>query len=341
MIRITKKLRTLSSLNLFFWSTLWLIVVLTIGTIEQKDIGLFESQKTYFTSLFFFVKGIPLPSGGSVILVMTLGLLSQLVFRTNYKSKRTLGITITHMGALLLLSGAMITRFYGEEGSVVIPEGSVVNYMQDYKAQDFVLKDEQNGRDLLVLSAEKIALNQIYPVSGLTIKFLKNIENCVQTTNPDEKIRCAEMEIKSDKESGRFMISQDSAEAQLIKLSGKSFSAEIRHHRIPLPFSVKLLDFEKKFHQGTMLSKSFKSEVQVIDGPLVTRHLIEMNSPLRYKGYTFYQSSFSENAQGEITELSVVKNAAQWFPYISSIIICIGLLLHLLINSKKFFKAHS
>jgi len=340
MIRITKKLRTLSSLNLFFWSTLWLMVVLTIGTIEQKYIGLFESQKTYFTSLFFFYKGLPLPSGGSVILIMSLGLLSQLIFRTNYKSKRTLGITITHTGAILLLSGAMITRFFGEEGSVVIPEGSIVNYMQDYKTQDFVLKNEQNGQDIMILTADTISLKKDYLLSGLSLKFLKNIPNCIQTSNPDEKIRCIEIDIRSEKESGHFNISQDSTEAQVIKLDGKTYSAEIRPHRIPLPFSIKLLDFEKKFHQGTMLSKSFKSEVQVIDGSLISRHLIEMNSPLRYKGYTFYQSSFSENAQGEITELSVVKNAAQWFPYLSSIIICIGLLLHLLINSKKF-KAHS
>jgi len=339
MIGITKKLRTLSSLNLFFWSTLWLIIVLIIGTIEQKYIGLFESQKTYFTSLYFFYKGIPLPSGGTVILIMTLGLLSQLIFRTNFKTKRTLGITITHLGAVLLLSGAMITRFFGEEGSVVIPEGSAINYMQDYKSQDFVLKNEQNAQEM-ILAADQISLKQEYRHAGLVFRISKNNPNCVQTTNPDEKIRCVEMDITSLKnEPKHILISGDSAEATRIQLDGQTFTAEVRPHRMPLPFSVKLLDFEKKFHQGTMLSKSFKSEVQIIDGPLTSRHVIEMNTPLRYKGYTFYQSSFSENAQGEITELSVVKNAAQWFPYLSSIIICIGLLLHLLINSKNIFKA--
>lgn len=362
MTNIMKKLKDLSSLNLFFWSVLWLMLILTVGTIDQKNIGLFESQEKYFTSLFFTYRGIPVPSGGLVILLMTVGLISQLVFRTKMKNKKSLGITLTHFGAVLLLAGAFITNLTALEGSMVIPEGSTLSYMEDYKNLDFVLREEPSDKTAFLIGTKKINLDETYKLDGANLRFSQNYVNCElsprQNAGPEyrgmasqfgfrekpkaaDNTACIEFSIIKDGVKSVYAIYQFMPKEQTVVIGDKTYVAEIRHHRIPLPFSVKLIDFEKKFHQDTMISRSFKSEVYVIDGSLETRHLIEMNAPLRYKGYTFYQSSFSENAQGEITELSVVKNAGQIFPYISSIIICLGLLLHLLINSKKFFKTES
>ena len=64
-----------------------------------------------------------------------------------------------------------------------------------------------------------------------------------------------------------------------------------------------------------------------------------MNEPLRYKGYTLYQSSFIQGGGKETTVLSVVHNMGRMFPYISSIIICIGIVVHLLIISGLFKQA--
>lgn len=359
MINIMKKLKSLSSLNLFFWSVLWLMLILTVGTIDQKNIGLFESQERYFSSLFFSYKGIPIPSGGMAILILSLGLVSQLFFRTNFKKKRSLGIILTHLGAILLLSGAFITKFAAIEGSMIIPEGQTISYMDDYKNIDFILRAPEEDKASLSIGTKKIGREKTYSFNGARIQFIQNLENCEllprTTANPDfkgmaaqfgfrelpkaaENTACTEFAVTEKEKKYVYGIFQYMPKEQTILLGGKKYIAELRHHRIELPFSLKLINFEKKFHQGTMISRSFKSEVMVIDDKRETRHVIEMNSPLRYKGYTFYQSSFSENANGEITELSVVKNAGQIFPYLSSIIICIGLLVHLLINSRKFFK---
>ena len=62
-----------------------------------------------------------------------------------------------------------------------------------------------------------------------------------------------------------------------------------------------------------------------------------MNEPLRYKGYTFYQSSFIETPDGETSVLAAVKNYGRMFPYISSIIMCIGLLIHLFMKLPALF----
>ena len=87
-----------------------------------------------------------------------------------------------------------------------------------------------------------------------------------------------------------------------------------------------------------MLPKSFKSTVYLIDTNIKQKSIIQMNEPLRYMNYTFFQSSFSQDQDGEITNLAVVKNYGRIFPYVSSIIICIGLLIHLLTNATKLFK---
>lgn len=349
-------LKKLSDLNLLFWSTLWLMVLLTIGTIEQKNIGLFLSQEKYFSSLYFMYKGIPLPGGGTVILIMSLGLLSQLFYKTSFKNPKKIGVMLTHVGALILLIGSMITNKMAQEGSVVIAEGETVSELMDYKQFEVVLKSVDDPKNILAkydLNAKeqgrlfklpgnvKLSLQKIYP----NCQLVQNTENNSQLRGfasqfqfnelplAAENTLCLQFALQTEKSQEIYRVFQGMAKAQTLTIDSRPYLVEIRNKHYPLPFAIKLLNFEKKFHQGTMISRSFKSEVMLIDGELQSRRIIEMNSPLRYKGYTFYQSSFSENSNGEISEFSVVKNIGQIIPYISSLIICIGILLHLLINS--------
>lgn len=61
----------------------------------------------------------------------------------------------------------------------------------------------------------------------------------------------------------------------------------------PLGFSVRCDDFEMSFYGNSDMPKDYRSHLTVIDGGReVRRKWIEVNSPLRYKGITFYQSSY-------------------------------------------------
>jgi len=75
-----------------------------------------------------------------------------------------------------------------------------------------------------------------------------------------------------------------------------------------LPFEVALNDFVKDDYRGMSMARAYSSDVSVIDGDIEWDALIEMNAPLRYKGYTFYQSSFDQTQNSETTILSVVEN---------------------------------
>ena len=91
-------------------------------------------------------------------------------------------------------------------------------------------------------------------------------------------------------------------------------------------------------HPGTGIAKSYSSDINLIEDGISKRMLIKMNEPLRHRGYTFYQASFIESADGETTVLAAVKNYGRLFPYISSIIMCIGLLIHLTMKLPDLFK---
>jgi hypothetical protein len=102
--------------------------------------------------------------------------------------------------------------------------------------------------------------------------------------------------------------------------------------QVPLPVEIKLIDFEKRMHPGTDIPRSFASRVEITAAGVRRQAVISMNRPLRYRDYTFYQSSYSEDANGrESSTLSVVHNAGRWLPYIASILIFLGLACHFLI----------
>ena len=60
-----------------------------------------------------------------------------------------------------------------------------------------------------------------------------------------------------------------------------------------LGFSVRCDDFDVEFYGMSEMPKDYKSWLTVIDnGREVVRKVIEVNEPLRYRGYIFYQSSY-------------------------------------------------
>ncbi|MFO0752828.1 MAG: cytochrome c biogenesis protein ResB [Thermodesulfovibrionales bacterium] len=67
-------------------------------------------------------------------------------------------------------------------------------------------------------------------------------------------------------------------------------SAEMK---IPLGFEVRCDDFEVSFYENSDTPKAFRSWLTVVDnGKEILKKQIDVNHPLKYKGITFYQSSY-------------------------------------------------
>ena len=88
-------------------------------------------------------------------------------------------------------------------------------------------------------------------------------------------------------------------------------------------------------YPGTNIAKSFSSLVNLIEEINQEKVLISMNEPLRHRGYTFYQASFIEDGPKQTTVLATVKNHGRLFPYISTIIMSIGILYQYAFNVSK------
>jgi hypothetical protein len=118
---------------------------------------------------------------------------------------------------------------------------------------------------------------------------------------------------------------------QTIVVDGKTYTVYLRSRREYLaspsgnPYSIKLIDFVHEKYEGTQMPKDFASQIILVnEGDDVNRELrIWMNNPLRYARRTFYQSGFLPDDSG--TVLQVVRNDSWMIPYLSCMIVFVGM----------------
>ena len=363
----TKKiLLKIADTRIFFWASGWLIVLLFIGTIAQKDIGLYQAQERYFSSFFILLGGfIPVPGGALTMSVIFIGLLAKLIVKTPLTFKNS-GIAITHLGSFLLILGGLLTGLFSVEGNMVIAEGESVNFYKDYHKLELAVIDTSPNENNIThafgggfLTESQVIKSKAFPFEitikqfcrncnilprkdksiGNYIGFANRFELSNKTMEKEESENRSGIlyELKGTDSDGTYLNVEFMPVQQKFESNGKTYLLELRHKRYVLPFEIELIDFEKQVHAATAMAKSYKSVVILKHGELNQRTVVEMNEPIRYMGHTFYQSSFIEEAGKQTTVLATVKNIGRMFPYISSIIICIGLLIHLLLNSKRLF----
>ena len=126
--------------------------------------------------------------------------------------------------------------------------------------------------------------------------------------------------------------------AQSITVDNHEYYLLIRPRRFYFPFMMTLNDFNHDKYPGSDVPKNFSSDVTLMDYQTgkTHDHRIYMNHPLRYKGFTFYQASFGEN--DTLSILQVVQNPSWLIPYISCLIISLGLLLQFCAHFYTFIK---
>lgn len=354
----------ISRTEIFFYTLIWLMFLVVLGTVSQKNVGLYQAQVKYFSSFVFFVGFIPFPGAASCLIVVFVNLLAKFVFFSHW-SRSFLGINIAHFGALLLLFGSFLTGALSTEGSMRIAEGQKSNIVSDYHNLEFIIRETSKlDQDTVTafpqsfLKANAVLEHHTFPFKVRILEFYRNctsgrrrseflpgaqgfLKNFWLKAKPAEKndsqnIPCALFSVQTNSEKrGVYGVYEFMPVEQTLKVDNLTYVFEIQHEKRYLPFSLSLKNFEKKMHPGTEVPSSFSSDVVLLDDSLRQELIIQMNQPLRYQGHTFYQASFIEERTGETTILAVVQNAGRTFPYISSSIMCLGLLIHLFLQLPK------
>lgn len=364
--------RWLASPKLATWVLLWLMVLLVLGTLAQTHMGLYQAQLKYFSSLVLWLGPIPTPGGALTLLLLTVGLSLRIVL---YKWQRVhAGSLVAHLSVWLLLVGGFFTAFTMEEGYIQITEGQSSRGMESYHTPELAVLDAsgttlikhpfealQSGARL-TLGDKVLLVEEYFPNSHLAERPTPIEDGLTKGARRFLEFTRKRMEMDDERNRPTMLFTiQDKTQTPLAKLvlfqhqpvaqpwpmpNHLSATLVLRPAQTPLPFTVHLKRFEAEYHPGTLVARHYASVVEIESAnsgrwPATIR----MNAPLRYAGYTLYQSSFlgssaaiaAGQASGmpQTSILAVVKNKGYMVPYIASILLCIGLVLHGVLRWRK------
>ena len=138
-------IKILSNPNIFVYTIIWLMVLVVLGTLAQRDIGLYASQQKYFSvNITWLGNFIPVPGGRITMVIMLVNLTFMVLFNHNLWKIKKIGVLIVHIGALLLLIGGGLTAIFSSEGNMVIEEGAQSNHVDDYHDMELTIINTSN-----------------------------------------------------------------------------------------------------------------------------------------------------------------------------------------------------
>jgi len=360
---------TVLCLSLLFILTLW-------GTVGQVQNGLYLAQERFFHSFFFLAMGfLPFPGAQLVMWVLFVNLTAVALVRYAYTWNR-IGILIIHGGLMLFLVSGYVTLHGAVESHLALGEGNAANYSTAFHSWDVaVWKDQETpatGKFVTdVTSVDIMAFKHDRPVvfedQGITLRLLEYYRNCGAYTGGQTDItyrnasgiqrlepRGLEKEPGENTPGAIFQAETTTGESFKLLLYGSDtaptpietkdgrYNLSLRLKHYPLPFTLKLVDFIMERHPGTDTARAYKSRVAIETNGAWREKVISMNNPLRYKNFTFYQSSYSiDKFNNETSILAVVHNAGQVLPYLATFITFAGLVIHFCMMASRSRKKHA
>ncbi|WP_052571840.1 cytochrome c biogenesis protein ResB [Geothrix fermentans] len=353
-----------------------LMCLVVLCTLAQVEMGTQGAVNAYMRS--FFVKkqfaalpfAIPVfPGGGLVGLLLTLNLIAKTldIQRTWQKA----GMWLVHAGLVILFAGEFVAGMMQVDTNMSIEVGQTVNYVQSYKNMELAVIDVTDPAWDEVYSVPDTLLSRggAIPIPGTPItlnvkRYFPNSElsNLAPgmppsmatagvgpgiaiverpTVTNDNELNTGSVFVEpvaGGRSYGTWLASMAIGAPQSFTHEGRTYSLSMRLLRQYLPYSFTLKQFRHDVYPGTQIPKNFSSLVQVVNPSQKESRevLIYMNQPLRYEGKTFYQASFGKN--DTLSVLSVVENPGWLLPYVSCVLVSLGLLVHFAIVLRRSLK---
>ena len=338
--------------RLVMWVGLLLIVALTVLSIVGAFLGT-EQAKELFNSpalVFFWVAFTILLTGGMLIFI---------------RLRREAGLLLIHSGCVLVLVGGMWGSQAGYQllreyfGSAKVPQGYMaifegqsenrimtieqINVMfRDLKKQKRVSSDSQSyleklpfqvrlhdfrieyyrDKGKLLIYTQKKYAGQMKALEGEEfdmrpelprIKILRTFQNF------RINIKDGKREATDDIEKGE----NPALEVEISRPDGKTEKKYI-FERFP-DFNV--TGNGKLQMRYLLMPKDYFSDLEVEDGQTGTLKTIEVNKPLHYGGYYFYQSDY-DHESGRYTILSVRSDTGLIVVFAGYFLLCAGVFRH-------------
>jgi hypothetical protein len=274
------------------------------------------------------------------------------------------GIQLVHFGLILLLLGEFFTGRFQEEYQMRLDEGETKNYSESWRFNELAIVDVTSPtEDRVTVVPEKrlarldreitapelpfrLVPRLYYPnatigMAGDTPPNLRTVPHGadrglgprlllaplpITYEHNKRNLPAAAVEIVSPEGSlGTYLVSPMLVEPERFTYGGREWTLSLRFEREYKPYSITLLEFTHDRYPGTEIPKNFSSRIRLTtpDGVNDREVLIFMNNPLRHDGMTFYQAGFDNNDRTTI--LQVVRNPSWVIPYLSCLLMSVGL----------------
>jgi len=354
------------SIVLIFWATLAQVQLGVWGVQEHFFRTFFVLSKIPGTQV-----PVPVFPGGYFIGGLLLINLIAAHIKRFSPTRRKAGIQLIHVGLILLLVGELLTGIWQEEYQMRLDEGETKSYSESYRDNELAIIDTSDPAydDVVAIPGSRLSpdreiplpqlpfrvvIRDFYPNAALQMRdqapnapaslATQDIGARIATTplaltyKQDERnLAAAYVElIGADGSLGIWLVSAQLLKTQTFTYAGRTWSLSLRFRRNYKPFSLQLIDFSHDVYAGTTIPKNFSSRVHLKtpDGLDDREVLIYMNNPLRYAGLTFYQAGFDNNDR--TTVLQVVHNPSWILPYVSCILMSLGLLIQFSFSLFRF-----
>ncbi len=144
--------------------------------------------------------------------------------------------------------------------------------------------------------------------------------------------------------SDREMLIPDASSKDVfdsVEIDGTRYEIGLKFHREVKPYWVQLEDVRRVDYSGTDTPRDYSSFIRIVDPETGEdrKERVWMNNPLRYRGETFYQSSYTPLRSGkEMTGIQVVRNSGWLIPYVACSITALGMLAHFMGTLTRFLR---
>jgi hypothetical protein len=364
----------ITSLKLTIFCLAALMILVVSCTLAQVHLGTFGAVDAYMRRwlIWWDVPGsawsFPVFPGGALVgLVLAVNLFAAQLRRLELSWKKA-GIWIAHAGLILLVVGEFVTGMYQVETQMAIEEGQTTNFVESPRQTELAVIDTTDpaGDDVYSIPESLLARAREIPIPGTPVTlnvrgYYRNADLAMrQPTDPpavatagvgaDVTVRALppvsrdeEMNVTTafvepvaaGRSYGTWLVSARLGAPQSFTHEGRTYQLQVRPRRIYLPYSVTLKKFSHDVYPGTNIPKNFSSLVHLSNPSRGEERdvLIFMNQPLRYDGKAFYQASFGKN--DTLSILQVVQNPGWLLPYVSCVLVTIGLLVHFAITLRR------
>jgi hypothetical protein len=347
--------------------------LVVLCTLAQVEMGTQGAVNAYMRSFIVWnqplLLHLPFPGGALVGLFLTLNLIAKTL---DIKlSPQKAGMWLVHCGLVILFAGEFVAGMMQVDTNMSIEVGQTVNFVQSYKNSELALIDvtDPSWDEVYSVPDSLLAKGGIIAIPGtpLTLnvkRFYSNAELSnlapgappsmatagvgTQVSVVERPVVSADNElnqasvfvepIAGGRSYGTWLASLALGAPQSFTHEGRTYTLSMRLRRQYLPYAFTLKQFRHDVYPGTDIPKNFSSLVQVMNPSRNESRevLIYMNQPLRYEGKTFYQASFGKN--DTLSVLSVVENPGWLLPYVSCVLVSIGLLVHFAIILRRSLK---